>query len=223
MYKLSIVFKILIIFFSWNAKASHFSDVMEKTFDRDGLTILAIGSLGAGLQWSQDEKSQAAWKSYDVKIDETTLDVFDFLGTGIPSLGIITIQYFIEKEAAWAHLEGLGYAVTVTHILKNTFRRRRPSGNNRQSFPSGHTTVAFATATHMHYWLGWKVGVPSYILATMVGLQRFHTDRHWVSDVIMGATIGTIFARGAALTWLGGNVTPTAMGEGLGLLWVKNF
>jgi membrane-associated phospholipid phosphatase len=90
----------------------------------------------------------------------------------------------------------------ITPALKFATGRRRPrdtdktfdfkpfSGNS--SFPSGHTTEAFAVASVIatHYDAPW-VKVVSYGSATLVGFARIHHQAHFLSDVTAGALIGT--------------------------------
>lgn len=69
----------------------------------------------------------------------------------------------------------------------------------RQSFPSGHTTAAFAFAAAMerelrrsHPKAARWAGPSLYTAAALTGLARMHADKHWASDVVMGAGIGTV-------------------------------
>ncbi|MGN0216712.1 MAG: phosphatase PAP2 family protein, partial [Prevotella sp.] len=85
-------------------------------------------------------------------------------------------------------------AITVDG-LKRTTQVTRPDGTNRHSFPSGHTATAFMTATmltkeygHLSPW----VGVGAYSLATATGLMRVANNKHWISDVMVGAGIGIL-------------------------------
>jgi membrane-associated phospholipid phosphatase len=72
-------------------------------------------------------------------------------------------------------------------------------GDRYQSFPSGHTTAAFAaaaavTAETSRWWPAatyFAIGPVLYGGAAAVGLSRMYNNRHWASDVIMGAAIGT--------------------------------
>jgi len=68
-----------------------------------------------------------------------------------------------------------------------------PSGKRtNSSFPSGHTTVAFAAATVFAKEYGNKsfVGILSYSAATLIGLSRITENKHWATDVLSGAAIG---------------------------------
>jgi hypothetical protein len=73
--------------------------------------------------------------------------------------------------------------------------RSRPDGSNQHSLPSGHTASAFATATVLHRHLGWKVGVPATAFAAYIGASRLSANRHYLSDVLLGAGIGIAAAR----------------------------
>jgi membrane-associated phospholipid phosphatase len=67
--------------------------------------------------------------------------------------------------------------------------------SDRFSFPSGHTSSAFATAAVLERHYGWKVGVPAYAAATYVGGSRLSENKHYLSDVIFGAAIGVVCGR----------------------------
>lgn len=71
----------------------------------------------------------------------------------------------------------------------------RPDTGALNSFPSGHTAQAFMAATFLHKEFGqgrpW-VTITGYTLATGVGLLRVMNDRHWASDVLVGAGIGVL-------------------------------
>jgi membrane-associated phospholipid phosphatase len=85
-------------------------------------------------------------------------------------------------------------AQTMTAGIKLAARRSRPDGGEF-SFPSGHTSVTFATATVMQRHFGWKAGIPSYALATYVAASRVHVKRHFLSDVAFGAAVGIVAGR----------------------------
>jgi membrane-associated phospholipid phosphatase len=65
------------------------------------------------------------------------------------------------------------------------------------SFPSGHTTVAFAAATvfAMEYKNKPLVGILSYSAASLIGLSRITENKHWATDVLTGAAIGYLTGR----------------------------
>ena len=85
-------------------------------------------------------------------------------------------------------------AQLTTYAMKYSIRRTRPDGT-RFSFPSGHTSVTFASATVLQRNFGWKVGIPAYGMAAFVAGSRLQTRRHHLSDVAFGAALGIIAGR----------------------------
>lgn len=85
-------------------------------------------------------------------------------------------------------------AATV-NTLKTTIHVTRPDGSNKHSFPSGHTATAFMTATMMSKEYGsvspW-FSIGAYSVATATGLTRQLNNKHWLSDVMVGAGIGIL-------------------------------
>jgi membrane-associated phospholipid phosphatase len=73
--------------------------------------------------------------------------------------------------------------------------------------PSGHATVTFAAATVLQQHLGYRAGIPTYLIASYVALSRLHDNRHFASDVAMGAATGIIIGR--SVTWHGRNFYAT--------------
>ena len=90
-------------------------------------------------------------------------------------------------------------AETLAFGVKQAVRRARPEGSGF-SFPSGHTTVTFASADVLRRTFGWKVGVPAYAVASYVGASRVQSRHHYLSDVVFGAALGTIAGRTVAVS-----------------------
>lgn len=139
------------------------------------------------------------------------------------ALAIGATLYGVGRVAAKPRIADLGLhgteAIVVsgvgTALLKGLAGRARPfvskdgrpsdfslgrgfRSGDYTSFPSGHTTTAFAaaaavTAETSRWWprSTWLVAPAMYGGATMVGLSRMYHDRHWASDVALGAAIGT--------------------------------
>ena len=82
----------------------------------------------------------------------------------------------------------------IVQGLKVAAGRTRPDGTSL-SFPSGHTASVFATGTVLRRHFGWKVGIPAYGLATYVAASRMSENRHYLSDLVFGATLGVLAAR----------------------------
>jgi membrane-associated phospholipid phosphatase len=96
----------------------------------------------------------------------------------------------------------------ITDGLKLATNRTRPDGRGH-SFPSGHTSSAFASAAVIQGHYGWKAGVPSYLLATYVASSRMANYRHFATDVLFGAGIG--IAAGRATTFHHQSTTVTVV------------
>ena len=90
-------------------------------------------------------------------------------------------------------------AQLITELLVEPIKfatgRERPDGSNHQSFPSGHAAVTFATATVIERHLGWRKSLLAYAIASYVASSRLHDNRHYLSDVVFGAAVGTIAGR----------------------------
>jgi membrane-associated phospholipid phosphatase len=100
----------------------------------------------------------------------------------------------------------------LTQGIKRMVNRKRPfetysfivkrdDPENGLSFPSGHTSAAFCTATELALrWHKWYVIVPAYLYAASVGWARMYQGVHYPGDVLAGALLG------AGSAWLGWKV-----------------
>ena len=82
-------------------------------------------------------------------------------------------------------------AQLLTFGLKEAFPELRPDRSDRKSFPSGHTSMAFASAATLWNREGKSLGIPAAIVATFVGVARVEADKHHWYDCVAGAAIGT--------------------------------
>ena len=114
-------------------------------------------------------------------------------------------------------------AEATTMAFKFAAGRTRPDGTPR-SFPSGHASVTFASATVLQRHFGWKVGIPAYAVASYVAASRIQMKRHYLSDVAFGAALGIVagrtvtVGRGDARFALGPMAAPG--GGGVAFTWV---
>jgi membrane-associated phospholipid phosphatase len=79
--------------------------------------------------------------------------------------------------------------------LKRLTRVQRPNGQSFDSFPSSHTSAAFAAAHFMHKEYGHRsvwYSVGAYSVAVATGGLRIAKDNHWSSDVVAGAGVGIL-------------------------------
>lgn len=89
----------------------------------------------------------------------------------------------------------LGLTTAIVYILKPSVARERPDASAKNSFPSGHTASAFCFATIFHKEYGHKskwYSIGAYSIATATGAMRIMNNRHWFSDVCVGAGVGII-------------------------------
>ncbi|KAF5060596.1 phosphatase PAP2 family protein [Proteiniclasticum sp. QWL-01] len=133
-----------------------------------------------------------------------------YLGSDVFALGVILAMVFLPKDTFRPF--AIHGAVTLTtstifvQILKRLIRRKRPfvlSKNLRSirigvdpySFPSGHTTAAFALATSISLLVvSPSIRLVFLLLAFGVGFSRVYLAVHYPSDVLAGAFIGSSFA-----------------------------
>ncbi len=99
-----------------------------------------------------------------------------------------------DKEGTKQFAYSFGSAWTTTYALKLLASKARPNGNNRTSFPSGHTMSAFSGASFIDGRYGKLVGIPAYLLAGFTGYSRVHSEWHYQDDVIAGASIGMMYS-----------------------------
>lgn len=83
----------------------------------------------------------------------------------------------------------------TVNVLKNSIREERPDHSSYNSFPSGHTATAFMGAEFLRREYNdvspW-IGVGGYLVAAGTGYFRLQNNRHWITDISMGAGIGII-------------------------------
>jgi hypothetical protein len=140
------------------------------------------------------------------------------IGASLYTIGKIG-GYDRLADLGWHGTESVLFAQGITWFFKGVVGRGRPflsegkdpddfhfgkgfSSGDWSSFPSGHTSTAFAVAAAVTNetarWqphAAWIVGPLMYVGATSVGLSRMYHNVHWGSDVAIGAAIGTFSGR----------------------------
>lgn len=99
-------------------------------------------------------------------------------------------------------LISVGVSSLISEAVKRTFNRTRPADKypneifvndpvHGKSFPSGHTSLAFATATTLSLqYKKWYVTAPCFLWASLVGYSRMYKGKHYPSDVGAGILVG---------------------------------
>ena len=116
----------------------------------------------------------------------------------------------------------------VTVLLGQSISSDAGPNGERGTFPSGHTSSSFVFASVMHEAYGHLVGIPLYALAGLVAHERLESGEHYLSDVVMGAVLGTLVghsvASGRDPEFFGWKVVPwVSPNVGTGLAIVKTM
>ena len=121
-------------------------------------------------------------------------DTWDKTGSIARDALVVTALALPAAKGDWKGelqaLASVGVTFLITTAMKETIKSERPDHSDRRSFPSGHTSAAFAAAATLHNRYGWKVGLPAQALAAFVGISRIEAKRHHWYDVVAGAAIG---------------------------------
>lgn len=168
-------------------------------------TLAVVGTaLAIDHPWRNEMRRQTPNNKFMLQVERfgsqySVAVVGGFLVVGAISGNEDTLQ--VGEDTLTASLIASGI---ITPAIKLVFGRARPRANMgvnyfkpfsqaNASFPSGHTTEAFALASVIssHYDETW-VSYTTYSIAGLVGLARTYHDAHFASDVLAGAMIGTL-------------------------------
>ena len=155
-----------------------------------------------------------------------------FAATGLWYVISAENQDQLNKERAITMITALSVTGMTTVGLKAIKDNETPNGGS-WAWPSGHTSSSFTVASVLDEFYGPKVGIPAYLLASLVAYRMMDTGDHWGSDVVFGATLGwvvghTIAGKHKKLEVAGFEVapyvaTPTILGAATGISLVKYF
>lgn len=141
---------------------------------------------------------------WDETMRWTSDGVYPFMAL---SAGGIWLNGYLKKDDVimrngYKSVIAIGSTILITELLKRTVKRSRPyneypneivlrTRKSGFSFPSGHTSCAFSTATALTLSTKkWYVAVPAYAYAGLVGYSRMRLGAHYGSDVLAGIIVG---------------------------------
>ena len=177
---------------------------MKESFWGWGSLAFALGiGLTAGLH-SVDDDLQNSFQP-NALFGDTGNDIIGWTLSPYTIGGVSIITWIVAANTHHPKLALTGRALSealllsmgIDVITKLSFRRQRPDGGNF-GFPSAHATAAFTAAGVLTTFYGWKAGVPSYALASLVSISRVDSYKHFLSDVVMGAVLGSVIGVGTA-------------------------
>lgn len=128
-----------------------------------------------------------------------------------------------DKEGRNQFYKSFFTNIAVTWTLKQAVSKTRPNEEDDESFPSGHSSVAFQGAAFIHKRYGWKYAVPAYLGSAFVAWSRVESDNHYVVDVVSGAAIGIASSMIFTRPYKGFVVTPVAYGGFYGVGITRKF
>ncbi len=164
-------------------------------------------------------RHESGFKNSYADVNSATVDaVLISAPVGMAIAGLISNDKKLLQDAVYTGASVL-LTTGLTYSLKNIVNRKRPfykysfiikrdKANYWLSFPSGHTSAAFCTATSLALrYRKWYVIAPVYIYAASVGWARMYQGVHYPTDVLAGAIVG------AGCAWLGYKVQKWMAGK----------
>jgi membrane-associated phospholipid phosphatase len=155
--------------------------------------------------------------------DRSVEYVGDGIAVLIPAAAYATTFHYDDSDGRAAFYKSIATATATTFALKFAVKRERPDGSNDRSFPSAHTMYAFQGATFIHRRYGFTHAVAAYLGAVFVGYSRIEADKHYASDVLAGAAIGSLCSWFFTDRYKDLSVRPAVQRDGYGVLIAYRF
>jgi hypothetical protein len=158
------------------------------TYGIIGLESHSLLSLNSEIKHELKEKIDSRFTIDDYSQYTPTLSVYALNTLGIKG------KHNLRERLIVSTISHLIMGISVNSI-KSTGNVIRPDGSSNNSFPSGHTAISFVGAEFL--WQEYKdvsiwYGISGYLIASGTGFFRMYNNRHWLTDVSMGAGIGIL-------------------------------
>jgi membrane-associated phospholipid phosphatase len=147
--------------------------------------------------------------------------VSDALAVGLPLLAAGTAFGKGDSQGVKELTYSLGATLAATTALKSLIHEQRPDGSGNDSFPSGHTAIAFAAARFIDKRYAPEASPYLYAAAGLTALARVKADKHFTKDVVAGAALGYASAEYFTRPIAGGAVSLMPGKSGFAVVWQK--
>ena len=209
----------------------------------------------------QSERYQSNTHYQDIARISSRVNEKSLFAAGLVTYGVAKLVHAprTTTDIAWHTSESIFIASATATVVRGLLGRSRPfvtSDSNAhdyhpgkgfgelkyRAYPSIHTAASFATASTLtaeaarrSTRAAWIVGTISYSLATLPGLARMYADKHWASDIAMGAALGAVSGWATVRyhhhrpgnrldsVFLGAPTVAPSAGDGVGLAWSFSF
>lgn len=162
------------------------------------ITLLSVPLFYQGWSMRNDKTDFSTFRNFHTELDNYTQFLPFALTVGLKLGGV-------KSSSSWKKFlfaSAMSYIIdeSIVNIMKSSIYEKRPDISANNSFPSGHTALAFMNA---HIFVkeyaedNWLVSTLAYTTASFTGAMRVMNQRHWMGDVLAGAGIGLFSAETA--------------------------
>ena len=197
-----------------SAQISDSSEIAPVWHQRTVVSVLLAPSIliGVGIATMNDNGFYSSYDAYECiqkNYPNFHTNIDDYL-MFVPAAGVYGLNLAGVKGKNNFADRSLIYFIsfTIATLTSSTIKRAtwvlRPDGSDYLSLPSNHTTIAFVSATFLHeeykdqsIWYS----IAGYSIATATGVLRMLNNKHWMSDVFVGAGLGILTTKAVYLVY----------------------